>query len=58
MKIEDIKNEDLKADLKEYLNKNKELNKIIELMCKFKEVIFSKKPKKLKVWIKEAKKST
>ena len=51
-KIEDIKNE----ELKEYLETNKELNTIINLIRKFKEVIFSKKTRKLYYWIKEAKK--
>lgn len=54
--IEEIKNEDLKNDLKEYLESNVELNKIINIVRKFKEVIFSKKPKKLTYWIKQAKK--
>lgn len=55
-KIEDIKNEELKEDLKEYLETNRELNTIINLIRKFKEVIFSKKTKKLYYWLKEAKK--
>lgn len=55
-KIEDIKNEELKEDLKEYLETNRELNTIINLIRKFKEVIFSKKTRKLYYWLKEAKK--
>lgn len=55
-KIEDIKNEELREDLKEYLETNKELNMVIDLVRKFKEVIFSKKTRKLYYWIKEAKK--
>ena len=55
-KIEDIKNEELREDLKEYLETNKELNIIINLVRKFKEVIFSKKTRKLYYWIKDAKK--
>lgn len=57
-KIEDIKNEELKEDLKEYLETNRELNTIINLIRKFKEVIFSKKTRKLYYWLKEAKKLT
>ena len=56
LNIEDIKNEELREDLKEYLETNKELNIIINLVRKFKEVIFSKKTRKLTSWLKEAKK--
>lgn len=56
LKIEDIKNEELREDLKEYLETNKELNIIIDLVRKFKEVIFSKKTRKLYYWLKAIKK--
>ena len=54
--IEEIKDEYLKKDLKEYLETNEELNKIINCIREFKEVIFSKKVRKLSYWIKKAKK--
>lgn len=54
--IEEIKDENLKKDLKEYLETNEELNKIINCIREFKEVIFSKKVRKLSYWIKKAKK--
>lgn len=54
--IEEIKDENLKNDLKEYLETNKELNELLNMIRKFKEVIFSKKPRKLSKWIREAKK--
>lgn len=54
--IEEIKDENLKRDLKEYLQTNKEFNEIINKVREFKEVIFSKKTRKLYGWIKKAKK--
>lgn len=54
--IEELKDENLKKDLKEYLETNEELNKIINCIREFKEVIFSKKVRKLSYWIKKAKK--
>lgn len=54
--IEEIKDENLKRDLKEYLETNEELSKIINCIREFKEVIFSKKVRKLSDWIKKAKK--
>jgi len=54
--IEEIKDENLKNDLKEYLETNKELNKVLNMIRNFKEIIFSKKPRKLAKWIREAKK--
>ena len=54
--IEEIKDENLKKDLKEYLNTNEEFNNIINCIREFKEVIFSKKVRKLSYWIKRAKK--
>ena len=54
--IEEIKDKNLKNDLKEYLETNEELNKIIKCIREFKEVIFSKKVRKLSYWIKRAKK--
>lgn len=46
----------LKKDLKEYLETNEELDKIINCIRDFKEVIFSKKVRKLSYWIKKLKK--
>ena len=54
--LEEIKDENLKKDLKEYLDTNEEFNKIINCIREFKEVIFSKKIRKLSYWIKRAKK--
>ena len=56
--LEEIKDENLKKDLKEYLDTNEEFNKIINCIREFKEVIFSKKIRKLSYWIKRAKKLT
>ena len=54
--IEEIKDENLKNDLKEYLETNKELSELLNKIRQFKEIIFSKKPRKLAKWIEEAKK--
>ena len=54
----EIKDGNLKRDLKEYLEMNDELNKIIDCIREFKEVIFSKKVRRLSYWIKKAKKLT
>lgn len=54
--IEEIKDENLKNDLKEYLETNQELNELFNMLRKFKEIVFSKKPNKLEKWIREAKK--
>ena len=54
--IEEIKDENLKNDLKEYLETNQELNELFNMLRKFKEIVFSKKPNKLAKWIREAKK--
>ena len=43
--IEELKDENLKKDLKEYLETNEELNKIINCIREFKEVM-DKKSKK------------
>ena len=54
--IEEIKDENLKNDLREYLETNKELSELFKVIRKFKEIIFSKKPQRLKFWIEKAKK--
>ena len=54
--IEEIKDENLKNDLREYLETNKELSELLKMIRKFKEIIFSKKPQRLKSWIEKAKK--
>ena len=54
--IEEIKDENLKNDLREYLETNKELSELFKMIRKFKEIIFSKKPQRLKFWIEKAKK--
>ena len=45
--IEEIKDENTRKDLEEYLETNHELNVIINMIRRFKEIIFSKKPRKL-----------
>ena len=52
----DIKDENLKNDLREYLETNQELNELFNMIRKFKEIVFSKKPRKLAKWIRDAKK--
>ena len=54
--IEEIKDENLKNDLKEYLETNQELNELFNMIRKFKEIVFSKKPRKLAKWIRDAQK--
>ena len=54
--IEEIKDENLRNDLKEYLEINKELKELLKMIKKFKEIVFSKKPRKLAKWISDAKK--
>ena len=54
--IEEIKDENLKNDLREYLETNKELSELFKMIRKFKEIISSKKPQRLKFWIEKAKK--
>ena len=54
--IEEIKDENTRKDLEEYLDTNHELNTIINMIRRLKEIIFSKKPRKLDKWIKDAKK--
>lgn len=54
--IDEIKDNNLKKDLEEYLETNQEINNLFEMIRKFKQVIFSKKPSKLDTWIKKARK--
>ena len=54
--IEEIKDENTRADLEEYLETNHELNNIVNMLRRFKEIIFSKKARRLNKWIKDAKK--
>lgn len=54
--IEEIKDENTKKSLEEYLETNHELNTIVNMLRRFKEIIFSKKPRRLNKWIKDAKK--
>lgn len=54
--IEEIKDENTRNDLEEYLETNQELNTIINMIRRFKEIIFSKEPRILNKWIKDAKK--
>ena len=54
--IEEIKDENTRKDLEEYLETNQELNTLINMLRRFKEIIFSKKTKRLNKWIKDAKK--
>ena len=54
--IEEIKDENTRKDLEEYLETNQELNTLINMLRRFKEIIFSKKPRRLDKWIRDAKK--
>ena len=54
--IEEIKDENTKKSLEEYLETNHELNTIVNMLRRFKGIIFSKKPRRLNKWIKDAKK--
>lgn len=54
--IEEIKDENTRKDLEEYLETNHELNTIVNMVRRFKEIVFSKKPRRLDKWIKDAKK--
>ena len=46
----------LKQDIIFYLDQNEELKKIIDLEKEFKNILFSKKPDKLELWLEKAKK--
>lgn len=54
--IEEIKDENTRKSLEEYLETNYELNTIVNMIRRFKEIIFSKNPRRLDKWIKDAKK--
>ena len=54
--IDTIKNESLKEDIAFYLNQNKELSEIIDLVKEFKTILFSKKPNQLDDWLIKVKK--
>ena len=54
--IEEIKDENTRNDLEEHLETNQELNTIINMIRRFKKIIFSKKPRILNKQIKDAKK--
>ena len=49
--IEEIKDENTRADLEEYLETNHELNNIVNMLRRFKKIIFSKKGRRLNKWI-------
>ena len=52
--LDNIRNEDLKNDIIYYLNQNKELSNLIDIVKEFKIILFSKKPEELIVWIGKA----
>jgi len=52
--LDEIKDEDTRKALTEYLLINHELNVVIEMVRRFKEITFSKKPETLDDWIDEA----
>ena len=54
--IEEIKDENTRKYLEEYLETNQELHTLINMLRRFKGIIFSKKPRRLNKWIKDAKK--
>ena len=52
--IEEIKDLELRSMIGRYLETNHELRKVIDIVRKFKEVIFSGKPRRLDTWLKKA----
>ena len=52
--LDNIRNEDLKNDIIYYLNQNKKLSNLIDIVKEFKILLFSKKPEELIVWIGKA----
>ena len=52
--LEKLSDSNIKNDITEYLKINIEFKKIIDLICKFKEIFKSKNVRKLMHWIKEA----
>lgn len=52
--LDDIRNEALRNDIIYYLNQNKELSDLINIIKEFKTVLFSKNPDELIVWIAKA----
>lgn len=51
---EEIKNCELRDMIEKYLETNREFNSIVDIIRKFKEVIFSGKPRRLDSWLKKA----
>lgn len=52
--IEEITDSDVRSMIEQYLRTNHELRKIIDMVRKFKAIIFSGKPRKLDSWLKKA----
>jgi len=52
--VEEIKDKDVREMITQYLETNKELKKVIDMVRKFKEIIFSGRPRKLDTWLKKA----
>jgi transposase len=52
--IEEIKDLELRNMIERYLEANHEFRKVIDIVRKFKEVIFSGKPRRLDTWLKKA----
>ena len=52
--IDEIKDENVRGMIAQYLKTNHELRTVIDMVRKFKEVIFSAKPRRLDTWLKNA----
>lgn len=54
--LEDLKSDKIKEDIKFYLSQNEELQKVLNIEKEFKVILFSGKTRKLRYWIKKARK--
>ena len=54
--LEDLKSDKIKEDIKFYLSQNEELQKVLNIEKEFKTILFSGKTRKLRYWIKKARK--
>jgi len=52
--VDEIKDKDVRGMIEQYLETNHELRKIIEMVRRFKEIIFSGRPRRLDSWLKKA----
>ena len=54
--LEDLKSDKIKEDIKFYLSQNEEFQKVLNIEKKFKIILFSGKTRKLRYWMKKARK--